>query len=185
MTRMKFKALAIVLSLQLGGAMCVKAQTVVQLWPHGTPEPAQTTDPETNMKDSEGHLTNRLTNITQPSMTVFLPPHSTGVTSAAVVFPGGSYQRLAWDKEGLDVCRWLNSNDMACLLVKYRVPEQGHYPENVADLQDAQQAMRVARTHAAEWHINPARNALSDAACNRASRLVRTDSPAPYSTFSP
>ncbi len=80
-----------------------------------------------------------------------------GVTSAAVVFPGGSYQRLAWDKEGLDVCRWLNSIDMACLLVKYRVPEEGHYPENRADLQDAQQAMRVARAHAEEWHINPVR----------------------------
>jgi acetyl esterase/lipase len=74
-----------------------------------------------------------------------------------VVFPGGGYLRLAWDKEGLDVCRWLNSIDMACLLVKYRVPETGHYPDNPADLQDAQQAMRVARAHAEEWHINRAR----------------------------
>jgi acetyl esterase/lipase len=154
---MKFKALAIAMSLQLAGAMCATAQTVLPLWPHGTPEPPQTTEPETNMADASGHLTNRLTNITQPTMTVFLPPHSTGVKSAAVVFPGGGYIRLAWDKEGLDVCRWLNSIDMACLLVKYRVPETGHYPENPADLQDAQQAMRVARAHAAEWHINPAR----------------------------
>lgn len=157
MARMKFKALAIVLSLPLSGAMYAKAQTVLPLWPHATPEPAQTTEPETNMLDSGGHRTNRLTNITQPTMTVFLPQHSMGVTSAAVVLPGGGYQRLAWDKEGLEVCRWLNSIDMACLLVKYRVPEQGHYPENRADLQDAQQAMRVARAHAEGWHINPAR----------------------------
>ena len=46
---------------------------------------------------------------------------------------------------------------MACLLVKYRVPEQGHYPENKADLEDAQQAMRVTRAHATEWNINPVR----------------------------
>ena len=157
MARMKFKALAIVLSLQLSGAAFLSAQTVLPLWPHGTPQPAQTTEPETNMADASGRLTNRLTNITQPSMTVFLPSHSMGVTSAALVFPGGGYIRLAWDKEGLDVCRWLNSIDMACLLVKYRVPEKGHYPDNPADLQDAQQAMRVARQHAAEWHINPAR----------------------------
>ena len=154
---MKLKALAIVLSLQLAGAVCARAQTVLPLWPHGTPEPPQTTEPETNMADASGRLTNRLTNITQPSMTVFLPQHSMGVTSAAVVFPGGSYKRLAWDIEGLDVCRWLNSINMACLLVKYRVPEEGHYPENRADLEDAQQAMRVARAHAAEWHINPVR----------------------------
>jgi acetyl esterase/lipase len=90
-------------------------------------------------------------------MTVFLPQHSTAVTAAALVFPGGGYQRLAWDGEGTDVCHWLNSIDMACLLVKYRVPETGHYPENPADLEDAQQAMRIAREHAAEWNINPAR----------------------------
>lgn len=154
---MKIKALAIVLFLQLAGIGIIHAQTVLPLWPHGTPEPAQTTEPETNMLDSAGHRTNRLTNVTEPTMTVFLPAHSVGVTSAAVVFPGGGYLRLAWDKEGLDVCRWLNSINMACLLVKYRVPETGHYPENPADLEDAQQAMRVARAHAAEWHINPAR----------------------------
>jgi len=154
---MKFKALAIVLSVQLSGAAFVFAQQVLPLWPHGTPQPPQTTEPEKDMVDSAGHRTNRLTNITQPSMTVFLPLHSMGFTSAAVVFPGGGYRRLAWDIEGLDVCHWLNSINMACLLVKYRVPEQGRYPENKADLQDAQQAMRVARAHAEEWHINPAR----------------------------
>lgn len=154
---MKFKALAVALSLQLGSAAVLHAQQVLPLWPHGTPEPPQTTEPETDMLDSAGHRTNRLTNITEPTMTVFLPAHSMGVTSGAVVFPGGGYLRLAWDKEGLDVCHWLNSINMACLLVKYRVPETGHYPENPADLQDAQQAMRVARTHAVEWHINPAR----------------------------
>lgn len=154
---MKFKALAVFLSLQLAGGLFACAQKVLPLWPHGTPEPPQTTEPETNMADQAGNLTNRLTNITQPSMTVFLPAESTGETAAAVVFPGGGYLRLAWDKEGLDVCKWLNSIQMACLLVKYRVPETGHYPDNRADLQDAQQAMRIAREHAAEWHINPAR----------------------------
>ena len=154
---MKTTALILVLSLQLGVGAFACAQQVVPLWPHVTPEPPQTTQPETNMADQEGHLTNRLTNITQPSMTVFLPADSMGVTAAAVVFPGGSYQRLAWDKEGIDVCHWLNSINMACLLVKYRVPEVGLYPQNPADLQDAQQAMRIAREHAEEWHINPAR----------------------------
>lgn len=159
---MKVKGLAIVLSLLLAGVGIDHAQQVLPLWPHGTPEPAQTTEPQKDVTTDQdnlisGHRTARLTNVTQPTMTVFLPAHSMGVTSAAVVFPGGAYQRLAWDGEGLDVCRWLNSINMACLLVKYRVPEQGHYPDNPADLHDAQQAMRMARAHAAEWHINPAR----------------------------
>jgi len=46
---------------------------------------------------------------------------------------------------------------MTCVLVKYRVPEEGHYPENVEDLEDAQQAMRLTRSHASEWHIDPNR----------------------------
>ena len=53
------------------------------------------------------------------------------------------------------MCDWLNSIGMTCVLVKYRVPEDGHYPENVEDLEDAQQAMRLTRAHAAEWHIDP------------------------------
>ena len=74
-----------------------------------------------------------------------------------MVFPGGSYRILAFDLEGTEVCEWLNSIGMTCVLVKYRVPFDGHYPEKVEDLEDAQQAMRLTRAHAAEWHIDPAR----------------------------
>lgn len=159
---MKIKALALMFCMQLAGVGVIHAQTVLPLWPHGTPEPAQTTEPEKDVTTDQdalinGHRTARLTNVIEPTMTVFLPQHSTGPVAAALVLPGGGYRRLAWDGEGVDVCRWLNSVDMACLLVKYRVPEQGRYPENPADLQDAQQAMRMARAHAADWHINPAR----------------------------
>ena len=136
-------------------------QVVLPLWPHATPEPAQTTEPEkdvTTDKDAfiSGHRTARLTNVTNPTLSVYPPPsgtHNTG--AAALVFPGGGYLRLAWDGEGLDTCKWLNSIGMTCLLVKYRVPERPHYPESFANLEDAQQAMRISRAHAAEWHIDP------------------------------
>ena len=104
-----------------------------------------------------GHRSARLTNVTRPTLTVFEAPASRATGTAALVFPGGGYVRLAWDGEGLDACRWLNSVGVTCLLVKYRVPEQGHFPENPADLEDAQQAMRLARQHAAEWHLDPTR----------------------------
>ncbi len=51
----------------------------------------------------------------------------------------------------------LNSIGMTCVLVKYRVPEDGHYSANVEDLEDAQQAMRITRAHAEEWGIDPKR----------------------------
>jgi acetyl esterase/lipase len=141
-------------------------QTVLPLWPHGTPEPAQTTAPEADVtKDSDnlinGHRSIRLANVTKPTMSVYSPAADKNTGAAALVFPGGGYSRLAWTGEGTDVCDWLNSVGMTCLLVKYRVPQPsgaaGRYPADPADLEDAQQAMRLARNHAAEWHIDPTR----------------------------
>jgi acetyl esterase/lipase len=115
-------------------------------------------DPTTD-KDRmvSGKVTVRVTNVSKPMLMVYSPEASKNTGAAALVFPGGSYVRLAYNIEGTEVCEWLNSIGMTCLLVKYRVPEQGHYPENVEDLEDAQQAMRLARMHAAEWHIDPQR----------------------------
>jgi acetyl esterase/lipase len=146
--------------LSSGTAFVAYAQlAVIPLWPHGTPEPPQTSDPETDTTKPtdalfHGQRSQRLTNVTKPTMSVYLPSASRDTHVAALVFPGGGYVRLAWNGEGTDTCEWLNSIGVACLLVKYRVPEKGHYPENYADLEDAQQAMRLAREHAPEWHIN-------------------------------
>jgi acetyl esterase/lipase len=101
-----------------------------------------------------GKVTVRVTNVSRPSLAVY-PPKGKNTGAAALVFPGGSYVRLAWNLEGTEVCDWLNSMGMTCVLVKYRVPEDGHYPANVEDLEDAQQAMRMTREHAAEWGIDP------------------------------
>ncbi len=86
---------------------------------------------------------------------MFAPAAGKSTGAAALVFPGGSYLRLSYTTEGTDICEWLNSIGMTCVLVKYRVPEDGHYPANVEDLEDAQQAMRLMRAHAAEWGIDP------------------------------
>jgi acetyl esterase/lipase len=143
---------------------CVLAQqTVLPLWPHATPEPPQTTEPEMNNAKpvpGQAKLPIRMTNVTKPTIAVY-PPHGKNSGTAALVFPGGGYSRLAMDIEGTDTCDWLNSVGITCLLVKYRVPqppgEAGHYPADPSDLEDAQQAMRIARLHASEWHFDPNR----------------------------
>lgn len=137
-------------------------QYTLPLWPQGNPEPSTVTGPETDPTTDanrivSGKVTIRVTNVSKPLLSVYQPDAARNTGAAALVFPGGSYIRLAYNIEGTEVCEWLNSLGVTCLLVKYRVPEQGHYPENVEDLEDAQQAMRLARTHAAEWHIDPAK----------------------------
>jgi acetyl esterase/lipase len=151
------------LAISLPGTHARAQQTVLPLWPNGTPEPAQTTEPETDVTKPTDALYNgrrsiRYSNVIKPTLTVYPPPASIKNTgAAALVFPGGSYVRLSWNGEGTDTCDWVNSIGITCILVKYRVPETVRYPQNFADFEDAQQAMRLTRVHAAEWHIDPAR----------------------------
>ena len=134
-------------------------QPTMFLWPNGNPEPSKVVGPEIDPTTDanrvvSGKVTVRVTNVSKPSLTVFSPKAAKNTRAAALVFPGGAYIRLAYNIEGTEVCDWLNSIGMTCILVKYRVPEEGRYPENVEDLEDAQQAMRLTRAHAVEWHID-------------------------------
>ena len=79
------------------------------------------------------------------------------LAKALVVFPGGSYRIVAIDLEGTEVCDWLNSIAVNCVLLKYRVPQTGPFPKSDAALQDAQRAVGIVREHAAEWRIDPKR----------------------------
>ena len=140
----------------------VGQQETLVLWPHGAPEPTRVTEPESDTTAAEHHMVAgkpsfRLTNVSKPTIAVYLPPATKNTGAAALVFPGGGYVRLSMELEGTEICQWLNSLGMACILVKYRVPEALHFPENSEDLEDAQQAMRLTRTHAQEWRIDPKR----------------------------
>ena len=137
------------------------------IWP-GTPPGAAANAPAevdtTTAKDNliAGKPLVRLGNVSVPTITYYAPhalggPVPPGPTPAVVVFPGGGYHILAIDLEGTEVCDWLNSAGMACVLLKYRVPDSGPYPKSAAALQDAQRAMRLVRQHAAEWGIDPRR----------------------------
>jgi len=137
-------------------------QHTLQLWPNGNPEPSQVAGPEIDPSSEAerlraGRPTHRITNVSHPTLGVYLPDPATNTGAAALVFPGGGYTRLAYQHEGTEVCTWLNSIGVSCGLVKYRVPEKQHYPESTENLEDAQQAMRLMRSHAAEWHIDPHR----------------------------
>ena len=134
--------------------------TTLLLWPNGNPEPSKVVGPEIDPSKGSvplvsGKPTTYITNVSHPNLVVYSPPAAKNNGAAALVFPGGSYTRLAYTHEGTEVCDWLNSIGMTCILVKYRVPEDAHYPQNTEDLEDAQQAMRLTRAHAAEWHIDP------------------------------
>ena len=118
------------------------------------PAEADTTTAKDNL--IAGRPLVRLGNVSVPTLTLY-PPKGNNSGAAVVVFPGGGYSILAIDLEGTEVCDWLNSAGITCVLLKYRVPNTGPYPKSAAALQDAQRAMGLVRQHAAEWHIDPNR----------------------------
>ncbi len=136
--------------------------TTIPLWPNGAPgAPPAHPGGEADMTTAKDNLIAgkpliRLGNVSVPTLTVY-PPKTPNTGAAIVVFPGGGYNILAIDLEGTEVCDWLNSAGITCVLVKYRVPGTGPYPKSDAALQDAQRAMGIVREHAAEWHIDPKR----------------------------
>jgi acetyl esterase/lipase len=145
--------------------------TQVPIWPGAVPDAQRVTGPEvatTRMKDHfvGGKPWTYISNVSLPTMTVY-PAEGKNTGAAVVVFPGGGYQILAIDLEGTEVCDWLTSKGITCVLLKYRVPgvrqspksaaysKSGPYPESPTALEDAQRTVGMVRFHAAEWHIDP------------------------------
>ena len=125
--------------------------------PGASANPAPEAD-TTTAKDNliAGRPLIRLGNVSSPTLT-FYPAKGHNSGAAVVVFPGGGYQILAIDLEGTEVCDWLTSAGVNCVLLKYRVPNTGPFPKSPAALQDAQRAVGLVRQHAVEWHIDPSR----------------------------
>jgi acetyl esterase/lipase len=139
----------------------------VPLWPGAVPDAAPVSGPETAgpaQNTVAGKPWTYVERVAQPTLTVYSPEAvATGV--AMIVFPGGGYKGLAIDLEGTEVCDWLVSKGITCVLLKYRVPDSGPHWERACDchqdalaptaLEDAQRTVGLVRLHAAEWHIDP------------------------------
>ena len=99
-----------------------------------------------------------LSNVSRPTLTVYLPPAGQRNGTAVVVCPGGGYVHLAFTHEGTDVCKWLNSLGITAFLLKYRLPsDEWMVDKTIGPLQDAQQAILTVRSRAAEWGVDPGR----------------------------
>ncbi len=102
--------------------------------------------------------TRLITNVTRPSIEVHgvKPDGNTG--TAVLIFPGGGYWDLYWQLEGEEVAAWLNSMGITGIIVKYRVPRRPDEPKTEParrPLQDAQRAVSLVRSRAAEWGVDP------------------------------
>lgn len=94
--------------------------------------------------------------ITQPNIDVYLAPENKNTGTAVIICPGGGYWGLAFVHEGRNVAKWFNSLGISAFVLKYRLPDNAIMKDKtIGPLQDAQQAMRIVRSKAAEWKIDP------------------------------
>lgn len=90
-----------------------------------------------------------------PAVTPFLPDADKASGAAVVICPGGGYGGLAMEKEGLEVAKWMQARGIAGVVLRYRCG--GGKNQQPVPLQDAQRAIRLVKSHAKEWHIDPER----------------------------
>lgn len=139
----------------------------VPIWPDKVPDAQPVPGPE-KVTVSKGMIAGlpvtAVTNVTQPTMTVY-PPKGKNTGAAVVVIPGGGFEILAMDLEGTEACDWITANGMTCVLLKYRVPgppydwhcdcRPHNYMVPKQSLQDVQRTISLVRHRASEWQIDP------------------------------
>lgn len=132
-------------------------QNVVLLWPNGAPGSEGKTGPEKVRLTPDGEHV--ISSAHQPSITVFLPPKEAATGAAVVIAPGGSHVELWVDHEGYDVAKWLSAHGVAGFVLKYRLAREAGstYTVEGNSLPDMQRAIRLVRSRATEWAVDPAR----------------------------
>jgi acetyl esterase/lipase len=143
--------------------------TQIPIWPGKAPDMPKTPGPAESMSQVSkvpGRHYVSVSDVSVPTMTIFKPKENSA-GAAIIVFPGGGFRILAMDIEGTEICDWVTSKGITCVLLKYRVPNSNHHWDDIKQrhvtppvplaLQDAQRAIRLVRANAAELGIDPAK----------------------------
>jgi acetyl esterase/lipase len=142
----------------------IEPNAIVNVWPGVAPGSEHSTLPEIVQGD-------RVRNVTEPTLTVFLPERVRATGAAVIIAPGGGFRVLNMRSQGADVARWFASRGIAAFVLKYRTvptpvneeefrrnaggdPPQADVERSVAD---GEQAIALVRARAEEWNINPQR----------------------------
>lgn len=129
-------------------ARAIEPSEVVPIWP-GEPPGQGLARGEEKVVPARPRPFYQLTDISKPTLSVYLPPKERRTRTALLILPGGGLQRLAYEHEGLEVAEWAVKHHIAAFLLKYRVPA----PATVGTA-DGQRALSLIRSRAAEWDVD-------------------------------
>ncbi len=147
---LKKRALTIFLTFTMFN--CLAQYDIIPLWGEGIPN-SQNSDEKEIVKNTDSK---RISLVQNPTLEVFLPTKRSATGRAVIICPGGGYQYVVYDWEGTDIAKWFNSKGITAFVLKYRLPNSKSVKVSYeAPLQDAQRAIRIVRSQAEKWNINP------------------------------
>lgn len=131
-------------------ASCFGQNITIPLWEKHIPNYQQSDEIE--IRDTTNAV--RISFVQIPDISVYLPSKGNATGQAVVICPGGGYRILAYDMEGTDIAKWLNSKGITGIVLKYRLPiSKSNIINHKSPLLDAQRAIQLTRYHANEWNI--------------------------------
>ncbi|MEO6724968.1 MAG: alpha/beta hydrolase [Blastocatellia bacterium] len=175
---MKLKAIAL-MGLLLALASVANAQKVIRLYPGTAPGSEKWTHQE---KEYFSPIWNTqvVTNVVNPTLTLYAPDSATANGTAVIICPGGGFHALSINSEGVDVAKWLAAKGVTAFVLKYRLVPTGE--DGVKELMgkmgnprkfdednaavvpmavaDGLAAVSYVRKHAADFGITPNRIGL-------------------------
>ena len=131
-------------------AISVTAQEIIPLYPVGKMPNSKGMELKQEMREERIYETG------PPVVRAYLPPATKNAGAALLIIPGGGYGRIAYQNARTNVANWLNSIGIAAFALDYRLPTSPDLiKKEIGPLQDAQRAMRLIRSNAKKWNINP------------------------------
>jgi len=130
--------------------------SAISLWPNGTPG-ANPEGGEEIIRIYEPTGDHLISNVHNPSVIPYIPPKEKATGIAVVIAPGGGHREIWIDQEGHNVAQQLSENGIAVFILKYRLARDENSTYTVEDhsVRDMLRAIRVVRSRASEWNIDP------------------------------
>jgi acetyl esterase/lipase len=137
--------------------LAIAQNPTVLLWANGAPgSEGKTANEVIRVNENGEHI---VSSVHRPSITVYLPAQDKSSGAAVIIAPGGGHRELWMDHEGYNVARWLSERGVAAFVLKYRLAREvgSSYTIEGNALADIQRAVRLVRSRAPEWGIDPLR----------------------------
>lgn len=145
----------IVLAVLAVSLQCAELPEPILLWPYGAPGSENKTDAELVVKSQSGEES--IYRVHKPSILPYLPAKEKANGTAVIVIPGGGHRVLAITHEGSNLGEWFRERGIAAFVLKYRLARETNSTYSIKEhaVADTQRAIRLVRSRAWEWNINP------------------------------